>query len=274
MRRGLVREGLTIESQLLGKTVHYTIYLPDDYETSIRSYPVVYMLHGNRADHTSWICFGEAHLTADELITERTIPPMILVMPEGGTSRYINNYDRSICYEDFFFQEFIPAIDSTYRTKSEKWFRGVLGLSMGGYGALVYALKHPDVFAACVSLSASIYTDEMILNMTDEEWASNRASAHGYGLTDEFRLTEHYQSYDPFRIVQATNPEHFKTLKFYLDCGDQDFRNDGVAMFHILLRRLSIAHEYRVRSGNHTWSYWRSGLPHGLQFIGNTFRRS
>jgi S-formylglutathione hydrolase FrmB len=274
MTRGRVREGLTIQSQILGKPIRYTIYLPNDYETSVRSYPVVYLLHGSRADDTAWICYGEAYLTADELIAARAIPPMILVMPDGGNSRYINNYDRSLCYENFFFQEFMPAIESTYRIKREKWFRGILGLSMGGYGALVYALKHPESFSTCVSFSPSIYTDEMTVKMTDSEWASNRAAAHGAGLRGVDRLTEHYKSYDPFRIAQATDPEHFKTLKLYLDCGDQDFRNESVALFHIRLRQLNIAHDYRVRSGGHTWSYWRNGFAPALQFIGTTFRRS
>jgi S-formylglutathione hydrolase FrmB len=273
MIRGTIQEALTIDSQILGKLVRYAIYLPYDYQTSTRSYPVIYLLHGNRADETSWICFGEAHLTADENIAARAIPPMILVMPDGANSRYINNYDRSLCYEDFFFQEFIPAIESKYRIKPEKWFRGILGLSMGGYGALVYALKHPDWFCACVTFSASIYTDEMIINMTDDEWAANRASAHGDGLKGEARLTEHYQSYDPFRLVQKGDLETLKTVRLYLDCGDKDFRNEGYAAFHILLRRLKVPHEYRVRAGGHTWPYWRNGLGEGLKFVGNIFRR-
>lgn len=273
MLQGIIREGLTIYSQILAKPVRYTIYLPYDYETSTRFYPVIYMLHGSRADDTSWVHFGEVNLTVDENILNRTVPPMILVMPDGGNSRYINNYDRSICYEDFFFQEFIPFVESKYRIKPEKWFRGILGLSMGGYAALVYALKYPNLFCACVAFSASIYTDEMITNMTDDQWSSNRASAHGAGLKGESRLTEHYKSYDPFRLIQNANPEIFKTMKLYLDCGDEDFRNDGYATFHILLRRLKIPHSYRVRGGGHTWSYWRSGLEDGLKFIGNTFRR-
>jgi enterochelin esterase-like enzyme len=274
MMRGRVQERRTIASQILGKSIRYTIYLPNDYETSVRSYPVVYLLHGSRADDTSWICYGETHLTADELIADRTIPPMILVMPDGGNSRYINNHDRSLCYEDFFFQEFIPTIESTYRIKSKKWLRGILGLSMGGYGAIVYGLKHPETFSTCVAFSPSIYTDKMTTSMTDAEWAYNRASAHGQGLVEIDRITEHYKSYDPFRIAQTTDPEQFKTLKLYLDCGDQDFRNEGVARFHIRLRQLNIAHQYRVRSGSHTWSYWRSGLAPALQFIGGVFRRS
>lgn len=270
--RGSVKEGLTIESKILGKPVRYTIYLPFDYETSARYYPVVYMLHGGEENDTEWIDLGEANLTADESISNRIIPPLILIMPDAGMSRYINNYDNSVRYEDFFFKEFIPSIESRYRVKAEKRFRAVAGLSMGGYGALVYALRHPEMFAACVAFSAGIYTEEMTLKMTQEQWDRFRGAAYGRGLRSDNRITDHYKSYDPLRIVQSADPEKLKTVRLYLDCGDDDFRNDGNATFHILLRRLRIPHEYRVRDGDHTWSYWRSGLSDGLKFIGDAFR--
>lgn len=102
--RGVVKEGLTLESKILGKPVRYTIYLLFDYETSERHYPVVYLLHG----YTD----NEANLIAGEAIANRTIPPMILVMPDGGVSFYINNHDNSVRYDDFFVQVFIPFIES------------------------------------------------------------------------------------------------------------------------------------------------------------------
>lgn len=274
MLRGFVREGLTIDSQILGRATSYGIYLPYDYETSVRSYPVIYLLHGNRADYMSWVYFGEVNLIVDECISTRKIPPVILVMPDAGNSRYINNYAQSIRYEDFFLHEFIPEIESKFRIKSDRWFRGILGLSMGGYGALIYTIKYPNIFSACVTFSASIYTDEMTISMTDEQWNLNRGLVHGVGLQGKARLTEHYKSYDPFRLVENVQLETLKSFKLYLDCGDKDFRNDGNAALHILLRRLEIPHEYRVRGGGHTWSYWRNGLENGFKFIGDTFRRN
>jgi enterochelin esterase-like enzyme len=123
--RGMVREGLTMESKILGRPVRYTIYLPFGYETSTRLYPVVYMLHGGEENDLEWIDRGEADLSADQAISDRSIPPVILVMPDAGMSRYINNYDNSVRYEDFFFKEFIPTIESKYRVKAEKRFRAV-----------------------------------------------------------------------------------------------------------------------------------------------------
>lgn len=269
--RGTVKERLTIESTILGRPVLYSIYLPFDYETSTRFYPVVYLLHGGGGNDGSWVNL-EAHLTADEAISNQDIPPMILVMPDAGTSRYVNNYDNSVRYEDFFFKEFVPSIESRYRVRSDKRFRAVAGVSMGGYSSLVYALRHPEMFAASVAFGASIYTDEMTLAMTQEHWDIGRGPAFGKGLKGNDRLTDHYKSYDPLRIVQNADPETLKTVRLYLDCGDDDFRNDGNATFHVLLRRLKISHEYRVRDGGHTRSSWRSGLSEGLKFIGNVFR--
>lgn len=101
--RGIVQEGLTLRSKILKKNVRYTIYLPFDYNSSTRYYPVVYLLHGYTDNDMGWMQFGEAHLIADEAIGKRQIPPMILAMPDGGVSWYINNFDNSVRYEDFFF---------------------------------------------------------------------------------------------------------------------------------------------------------------------------
>jgi enterochelin esterase-like enzyme len=269
---GVVKKGLSVDSKVLGKQVRYTIYLPFDYETSTQSYPVVYLLHGGGGNDVQWIESGEADLTTDKAIANRQIPPVILVMPDAGFTRYINSYDNAVRYEDFFFKEFIPSIEATYRVNAQKRFRAVGGLSMGGYGALIYALRHPEMFAACVALSAALYTDEMTLEMSQSEWDRSRTVAFGKGLKGQSRITNHYKAYDPFRIVSSGDPEKLRMVKFYLDCGDDDFRNDGNAAFHILLRRMKIPHEYRVRDGDHTWTYWRSGLSEGLRFFGDIFR--
>src|SRR5262249_16910104 len=158
---------------VLGKPVRYTIYLPYDYSTSERYYPVVYLLHGYMDNESSWIQFGEANLIADEAIASRAIPPMILATPAEGLSlsSYINNYNDSVRYEDFFMKEFIPYVESKYRVRPGKQFRGVAGLSSGGFGALTYALRHPGMFNACAALSAPIPTDEDTINRTEEQWS-------------------------------------------------------------------------------------------------------
>lgn len=270
--RGVVKEGLTLDSKILGTKVRYTIYLPFDYETSSRFYPVVYLLHGYTDNDMGWIQFGEANFIADEAIAKREIPAMIIAMPDAGPSWYINNYNGSVRYEDFFFGEFMPYIESHYRIRAEKNYRGVAGLSMGGFGTLVYAMKHPEQFAACAALSAAVNTTEQIVAMDERGWARWPTTVYGPG-TGEARLTEHLLSYNPIRIAETADVEKLKSVRIYLDCGDDDYLTIGNAMLHVALTKRQIPHEYRVRDGAHAWSYWRSGLLDALKFIGLGFRK-
>lgn len=104
-----------MKSGILGRDVNYAVYLPPDYETSGRRYPVVYLLHGYTDDESGWIQFGKVNLAADRAIAAREIPPMIIVMPDGGATFYINDCQDKVRYEDMFIQELIPHIDKTYR---------------------------------------------------------------------------------------------------------------------------------------------------------------
>ena len=270
---GIVNEGLVIESKILKKGVRYTVYLPADYNTSSRYYPIVYLLHGYTDNDMGWIQFGEANMLADDAISNREIPPMIIAMPDGGVSWYINNFDNSVQYEDFFFNEFIPLIESKYRVRAEKQYRGISGLSMGGYGSLVYSLKHPDMFSACATFSAAIYTEDEIMNMDEDWWNRANSILYGPNLKGEERLTEHLLSNNPIHIVKNSDIEKLKTVRYYIDCGDDDFLSVANSVFHITLRNLTLPHEYRVRDGRHSWSYWRSGLIDGLKFIGTSFHQ-
>lgn len=270
---GQVLEGLTVSSKILGKDVRYTIYLPPDYQTSTRRYPVVYLLHGYTDNDTGWLQFGEINLTADRGIAERQIPPMIIVMPDGGVSWYINDYQNKVRYEDFFFQEFIPYIDANYRTRPEKEFRGIAGLSMGGWGTLIYALRHPEMFAAAAAFSAAVWTDEEVTATDEKVYERIFAPLFGPGLKGKDRLTAHFRSYNPLDLVKTLPVEKIKTVRFYIDCGDDDFLYKGNAALHVALRDWKIPHEFRVRDGGHTWSYWRSGILDGLKFIGESFHR-
>src|SRR6478736_6932079 len=97
---GKVVEQETVSSTILGRSVHYTVYLPADYDISQRSYPVVYLLHGFTDDNTGWLQFGEINRYADKAIADGIIPPMIIVMPKGDSSFYINSYDSKETHED------------------------------------------------------------------------------------------------------------------------------------------------------------------------------
>src|SRR5680860_164490 len=127
-QNGKVFESLKFESKLVSYPVEYSVYLPADYETSNRNYPVLYLLHGYSDDETGWIQFGEANLIADKGIENGDFPPCIIVMPDGKVSWYCNSFDGKDPWEDMFIQEFIPFIEKEYRIRSQKEFRAIAGL--------------------------------------------------------------------------------------------------------------------------------------------------
>jgi len=270
---GKVIEENTVKSSVLNKPVRYTIYLPADYEHSQRSYPVVYLLHGFTDDNTGWLQFGEINRYADKAIADGTIPPMIIVMPNGDSSFYINSYDGKEKYEDFFIKEFMPTIEKTYRIKAEKRYRGIAGLSMGGYGTLIYSLKYPELFAAAAPLSAAIWDDSSLVNMSDATYQNVLAQLYGRGLKGKERLGRSWYDNSIMKIVENKSADDLKKVRYWIDCGDDDFLTKGNCLLHILLTDKRVPHEFRVRDGAHNWTYWRTGIVDALKFIGDSFHQ-
>ncbi|WP_428655733.1 alpha/beta hydrolase [Runella sp.] len=274
-QNGMLKESIKVKSAILGKDIKYSIYLPADYEKTNRSYPVLYLLHGYTDDETGWTQYGEAHLIADRTINNGDAPSMIIVMPDAGVTWYQNSYDNKTRYEDFFITEFIPHIDATYRTRAKREFRAVAGLSMGGLGTFLLATKHPDLFTAAAPLSAAVWTDEEFsANGQDQAgWDNAFGDLYGKGLRGKDRLTAHYYKNAPIKIVEAGNPDELKKVRYYIDCGDDDFLIKGNMALHAMMIDKKIPHEFRVRDGGHTWSYWRTALPEVLKFVGLSFHR-
>ncbi len=270
--QGIVKEGLTLSSEVLGKDVRYTVYLPNDYERSSRHYPVLYLLHGYSDDDTGWLQFGEANRIVDKAIEGGEIPPMIIVMPDGGVSFYINNVDGDK-WEDMFLQEMMPKVESEYRIRTEKQYRGVAGLSMGGHGALILGLRNPDLFSSIASLSGAVITEESVLSMPQGRYDGMYGIMYGKGLEGKDRLNDHWKEHSILDIVESRTADELKKLRYWIDCGDDDFLAVGNSMLHIAMVKKQVPHEYRVRDGSHTWGYWRDGLPDALAFIGYSFRR-
>ena len=268
---GKVIEQISIKSNILNKNVAYTIYLPPDYGTSERSYPVVYLLHGYTDDNTGWLQFGEINRYADKAIIEGTIPPMIIVMPNGDSSWYINSYDGKEKYEDFFIKEFMPSVEKNYRIKNQKRYRGIAGLSMGGYGTLVYSIKYPELFAAAAPLSAAVFDDDAMSGMQDQNYERTFAQLFGRSLKGKDRLNKAWYDNSILKMVETKSADDLNKVRYWIDCGDDDFLTKGYCLLHIALAEKKVPHEYRVRDGAHNWDYWRTGITDALQFIGKSF---
>lgn len=272
-QQGSIKESLKIKSSLLGKDVKYSIYLPAGYDQTNRSYPVLYLLHGYSDDETGWTQFGEVQAIADKSIASGEAPSMIIVMPDAGVTWYLNSYDNKTRYEDFLVSELIPFIEANYRARPKKEFRAVAGLSMGGYGTLLLATKHPELFAAAAPLSGAVWTDQEIMSMPDERWDGYMADLFGKNLKGKDRLNTHWYKNSILKIVETTPLEKLRTVRFYIDCGDDDFLIKGNMALHAAMIDKGLPHEFRVRDGGHSWSYWRTALPDVLKFAGQSFHR-
>lgn len=265
--QSFVSETLTVKSGILKQERSYAIYLPEGYEASSRSYPVLYLLHGYSDNHTGWVQFGEVQHIADMAIAAAEATPMIIVMPDADTTRpgYTNSVDGKHNYENFFFEEFMPHIENTYRIRKDKRYRAIAGLSMGGGGSFVYAMRRPDLFSAAAPLSAW-------MGPTTAEELKNWAERSGASFDPE-DAEAYLAKNNPLALVKTIEKEKLNSIRWYIDCGDDDFLYEGNAQMHILMRQLDINHEYRVRDGGHTWEYWRSALPTVLQFVSKGFHQ-
>ncbi len=264
---GKVFDNLSMTSKILKSERKYAVYLPPDYETSQRSYPVLYLLHGSGDDQTGWIQFGEVKHIADKVIKEGQATAMIIIMPDANTGRrgYFNDIDGEWRYEDFFFEELIPYVEKTYRVKAEKRYRAIAGLSMGGGGTFVYALHHPEMFSSACPLSAAARA--VSAEKVKEKYAKN-----GKNIS-ETDIQEYFTNYNVHALIENIPVEKIKSVRWFIDCGDDDFLYEGNSLVHIAMRKKQIPHEYRVRDGKHSWTYWRESLPVVLEFVSDAFHQ-
>ncbi len=266
--RGTVYKSLEVYSNILNDKLNYSVYLPPFYHTSADSFPVLYLLHGFKGDETSWIDRSKIHKIIDSLITRGEIPPVIVVMPGAKNSYYINDYLHQFPYEDIFINEFIPFIDSTYKTLPYPGCRIIAGLSMGGFGAVIHSIKHTDLFGACIALSAAVRTDEMTVNMKPEEYGSKFSHIYGSNLEGNERITEHWANNSPFYLINDSLADRLRSIDWYFDCGMYDFLITGNEILHQIFLKYNIPHEYHIRIGSHSWDYWRTGITEGIKFAG------
>ncbi|HSI76960.1 MAG TPA: alpha/beta hydrolase-fold protein [Lunatimonas sp.] len=263
-----VYDKLSLESNILNMTRNYAVYLPPGYEESERSYPVLYLLHGAGDDQTGWIQFGEVQHIADRVIEDGSATSMIIVMPDANTGQrgYFNDVNNEWRYEDFFFEEFLPFVEKKYRIKTDKRYRAIAGLSMGGGGSFFYAMHRPDLFSSACPLSASLRSNTF-------EGFKEGLENNKVNVKSPNALQAYYDKHQALRQIELNSLEDMKSVRWYFDCGDDDFLYEGNSLVHIAMRQKEVPHEFRVRDGGHTWGYWRSSLPEVLSFVSESFHQ-
>ena len=151
--------GPSLVGNLLGDSPDrsVTVYLPPGYQGESSRYPVIYLLHGFLGDNKAWITVANIPKMMDELIAAGKVRRLIVVMPDGSNKLGGSFYTNSVTtgnWEDFITRDLVKYIDTKYRTVPHASSRGIAGHSMGGYGAIKIAMKHPEIFGAVYSLSA------------------------------------------------------------------------------------------------------------------------
>ena len=264
---GKVFDNLSLPSKILKMDRKYAIYLPPDYETSQRSYPVMYLLHGSGDDQSGWIQFGEIKNITDKAIQDGKCTAMIIIMPDGNTGQkgYFNSPAGDWNYEDFFFKELIPYVEKTYRARTDKRYRAVAGLSMGGGGSFMYALHHPELFSSACPLSA--YIGPLTLEEASKNWDKQ------YPNIPKTEMEKYFKRHNAIELINSLPDDQKKAVRWYIDCGDDDFLYEGNCLAHIAMRKKNIPHEFRTRDGGHTWTYWRDALPTVLEFVSQAFHQ-
>ncbi|MGZ4388947.1 MAG: alpha/beta hydrolase, partial [Gaiellaceae bacterium] len=268
----------SFHSAAMGEDIAYNLYLPAGYAGSTERYPVVYLLHGRGDSMSAWT---QMKGKLDQLIADGAIPPTIAIMPDAPWSSRASYYvdsaysgaDPGRPVETAFTQDLIAHADATYRTIASRDGRIVGGYSMGGYGALRYAIAHPDLFAASIVLSPAVY-----FPMPPADSSTREFGAFGNGgalFVDSIYRKLNYP--DEFTRFAAKNlPSHM-----FIAVGDDEYQNPGDYTHdldfeaHVLykqaLRVPNMSAELRVLNGGHDWDVWgpafEEGAKYAFQFV-------
>jgi S-formylglutathione hydrolase FrmB len=262
----------SVPSKILGHDVPFCVLLPSSYDSDAKqSYPVLYFLHGLGENEQALLNSGGLLLVQD-LRDQKQIGEFLIVTPSAGRTFYVNSSDGKVRYEDFFIREFIPYIESHYRIRVGRRTRGIAGISMGGYGALRFAFKYPQMFGAVSATSAALLKDLPKVQLTDsQETTLSRLLGASFGSPFDRPFWERN---NPFTLVR--NGPRPAGLRIYFDCGTEDDYgfNVGAQAFHDLLISRGIPHEFYLYPGGHNWQYFAQHFPASLEFQSHAFESS
>jgi putative tributyrin esterase len=239
----------TFHSSALDRDMHYLVLLPLDYDSG-RSFPVLYLLHGLYGDYKNWD-------TRTALENYAKTMSLLIVMPDADNSWYTNSatvpHDK---FEDYIVKDLVSEIDTKYRTIRERHVRAIAGLSMGGYGAVKIALRHPELFTFAASLSGALNAPRNLDHLRPE-FSAKLLEVFGKAKNPIRREN------DIFLLLKTAHDDPY----FYLACGTEDSFLDTNRALAAQLSSQKVPYEYHETSGGHAWEYWDSALGPMLQAV-------
>lgn len=246
-------EERTLHSASLNRDIPYRVLLPAGYASDKKHrYPTLYLLHGLTGAYTNW-------QTNTHLTDYASRYSLLIVLVEGGNSWYTNAVsppeDR---YEDYVLKDLIPDIDKNFRTLPDRKHRAIAGLSMGGYGAMKFALRAPQTFIFAGSFSGAFGTTR--------DPKSQKVYAK-FGLDKVFGPLDVSGNSDNDIYVLAAKAKGVSLPYLYFDCGTEDAFLEQNRSFDKLLNGRKIAHEFHELPGSHNWKYWDQQLEQLLEVL-------
>jgi putative tributyrin esterase len=236
-----------LDSKLMGRKMPYRVILPIDYKNSNETtrYSVIYLLHGLTGNFANWT---DKTKFADYAAKNK----FIIVTPEGANGWYTDSVSVPIDkYESYIVKELIPEIDKKFRTIADRRGRMIAGLSMGGYGAIKFGLKYPEMFSVVGSFSGALGATSFT--------AKNAGTNIGGGIDKIFGAenSDTRKANDIFALVRDASADKIKAMPYiYQSCGTEDFLIQNNRDFLALLNEKKVPHEYRELPGGHDWKFW------------------
>lgn len=262
----LNEQHLVFHSEILGCDKNFSVLLPKSYNREPdRKYPVLYLLHGHGENDWEWANIPVSMI--NEVVTRETndgtAAEMIIVKPNATEyqSGYFNQEDWR--YEDYFFNELIPAVEKNFRVIADKGHRAIAGLSMGGGGSFYYGLRHPDMFSSVYAISAAVGTYG---SGPKGDVAASKAIK---GATTA--VQEIFNSRVDLENLPQAQVDAIKTVAITLDCGDDDFLFDANVATFQQMKKLGANIQFRSREGTHATYYWYDSLGKALEYATRHF---
>jgi putative tributyrin esterase len=242
---GVKMVDVTFHAASLGRDMQYRVILPMRIQAG-QKLSVLYLLHGGGGGYRDWSNYSDVAQYAER--------GLILVMPEGNSSYYVNSADHSQDrYEDYITHDLITDVEGRFPVVAGRSNRAIAGVSMGGFGAVTLALKHPDLFVFAGGLSSALDVPSRPFSIKRVgQWRQHRSIFGSSG-------GQHQRENDPLVFVRSSDPQ--QAPYFFLTCGDQEGLLAVNRKFAALLQQRHFSYEFHAVPGGHDWNQWNSRVP-------------
>jgi len=236
---------VTFHSTALNRDMPYRAIIPATIAAN-QKLPVLYLLHGGGGGFRDWSNYSDVARYAER--------GLILIMPEGNSSYYTNAADKpQDRYEDYIVHDLIADVEQRFPAASDRTHRAIAGVSMGGFGTVVLALKHPDLFVFAGGLSSALDVPSRPFSIKRVGQYRQHASIFGPWGSQSRRAS------DPFVLVRSVDPAQAPYL--FLTCGDLEGLLPANHRFAAILQARHFRYEFHTVSGGHDWNQWNRNVP-------------